>query len=219
MKIPRPIDTALAWAKERHWDQSELARRLNVSPAVITNWKTRGLPPERWPEVAAVFGRSVDELISVQPAKTAPVRVDLKDNPEFPVVRRVRFKLSAGASGFGVEYLQDDDGPIVFRADWLKARGFKVQKLFAVRIANRSMEPTLWDGDTVVVNTDDTEPRDGDVYAFNFEGELVVKRLVRDAGQWWLVSDNQDQRRFPRKAADEHCHIIGRIVHRQSERL
>ena len=43
--------------------------------------------------------------------------------------------------------------------------------------------------------------------------------LVRDAGQWWLVSDNQDQRRFPRKAADEHCHIIGRIVHRQSERL
>ena len=60
---------------------------------------------------------------------------------------------------------------------------------------------------------------DGDVYAVNFEGELVIKRLVRDEGQWWLCSDNPDQRRYPKKRCDERVGLLGRIVHKQSERI
>ena len=41
-------------------------------------------------------------------------------------------------------------------------------------------------GDTVVINTAQAEPKDGAVFAVNYEGQLVIKRLVRDAGQWWL---------------------------------
>jgi len=145
--------------------------------------------------------------------------IDLDDNPDFPSVRRVRFKLSAGATGFAVDYEDQDGAPIVFRRAWLADKGLHAEKLFAVSVSNASMEPGLYDGDTVVVNTDATQPRDGVVFAVNYEGEMVIKRLVRDAGQWWLCSDNPDSRRFPRKLCDENCVIIGEVVHKQSERI
>lgn len=125
----------------------------------------------------------------------------------------------SGASGFAVEYLGDEDAPIVFRRQWFESNGYNPEKLFATKVANGSMEPGLYDGDTVVVNTEQTEPKDGIVFAANYEGELVIKRLVRDAGQWWLSSDNPDQRRHPRKVCDENVHLIGEIVHKQSERI
>lgn len=154
-----------------------------------------------------------------QPQSDAPTEIPLDANPDYPAIRRVRFKLSAGASGFGVEYLQGEGAPIVFQREWFTSRGYKPARLFAVRVANGSMEPGLYDGDTVVVNTDDTQPKDGAVFAVNYEGELVVKRLLRDAGQWWLASDNPNQAAYPRKVCDERSIILGRIVHKQTERI
>ncbi len=145
--------------------------------------------------------------------------IDLESNPEYLSIRHATFKLSAGASGFGIEYLQDDAPPIVFQKSWIISRGYNPAKLFATKVANGSMETGLFDGDTVIVNTDSTTPKDGHVFAANYEGELVIKRLVRDAGQWWLCSDNPDQRRYPRKLCDEHVFLIGEVVHRQSERI
>ena len=107
----------------------------------------------------------------------------MASNPEFPAIRRVRLKLSAGASGFGIDYILDDAAPIVFQKEWFVSRGFQPDKLLAVKVANGSMEPGLHDGDTVVVNVGDTNLKDGEVYAMNYEGELVIKRLMRDAGQ------------------------------------
>lgn len=145
--------------------------------------------------------------------------IDLEENEDFPAIRRVRFKLSAGASGFAVDYLDGEGAPIVFRRTWLASKGLFAEKLFAVSVANGSMEPGLYDGDTVVVNTASVQPKDGVVFAVNYEGEMVIKRLVRDAGQWWLSSDNPDVRRYPRKLCDENCIIIGEVVHKQSERI
>lgn len=149
---------------------------------------------------------------------TAPP-IDLEDNPDYPAIRRVTFKLSAGASGFGIQYRDERGAPIVFQRQWYEARGLNPDRLFAVEVSNGSMEPGLYDGDTVVVNTESVEPKDGVVFAVNYEGELVIKRLVRDSGQWWLSSDNPDQRKYSRKACDEHCILIGEIVHKQSERI
>lgn len=82
------------------------------------------------------------------------------------------------------------------------------------------MEPGLFDGDQVLVNTADTKIVDGAVYAVNYEGEAVIKRMVRDAGQWWLSSDNPDQRRFHRKSCrGAECIMIGRVIKKESERL
>ncbi|MCW7541465.1 XRE family transcriptional regulator [Aquabacterium sp. A7-Y] len=145
--------------------------------------------------------------------------IDLDNNYNYPAVPLVKFKLAAGVSGFGVEYLDREANPIVFRKDWYESRGLSPKRLYATTVSGQSMEPGLWEGDTVVVNTEDTRPADGCVFAINYEGELVIKRLMRDEGAWWLVSDHADQRRYPRKRCHDQTFILGRIVHKQSERL
>lgn len=211
------------------WTQGELAAAVGVTQGSIGNIESGIRENPRAATIlgiAKVFGVSPQWLQSGEgpmhagTTEAAPTQaVPLDDNPQYPAIRRVKFKLSAGASGFGVDYLDEQDAPIVFRREWFDRNGYRPERLFAVRVANGSMEPGLWHGDTVVVNTDQTEPRDGAVFAVNYEGELVIKRLVRDGGQWWLCSDNPDQRRYPRKACDEHAYLLGEIVHKQSEKI
>lgn len=145
--------------------------------------------------------------------------IDLENNPDYPSIRRVKFKLSAGATGFGVEYQDEEGNPLVFRREWYEQNGYNPDCLLATTVGNGSMEPGLFDGDTVIVNTAQTEPKDGRVFAVNYEGELVIKRMVRDDGQWWLSSDNPDQRRYPRKVCHEGVLMVGEVVHKQSERI
>ncbi|HWU35444.1 MAG TPA: S24 family peptidase [Methylovorus sp.] len=141
------------------------------------------------------------------------------DEDEFVPIRRVDFKVSAGVSGYVVEYLNGEKAPIYFRRDWISSRGYDADHLHAIEVSGQSMEPSLWDGDMVVVNTADQRMVDGEVYAFNYEGESVVKRLKRFGGQWFMSSDNSDKTRYPDKLCDGGCQIIGRVVHKQSERI
>lgn len=171
------------------------------------------------PDKAIMELRRLGAPTGQAPMRPGPVPISMENNPDYPAIRRVHFKLSAGASGFGVDYEGEDAAPIVFRREWYERNGYQPGKLLAVRVGNGSMEPGLYDGDTVVVNTADTTPADGVVFAINYEGEMVIKRLVRDGGQWWLASDNPDQRRYPRKVCDEHAFLLGRIVHKQSEKI
>lgn len=198
----------------------EVAAFVGVTPQVLKNWESRGVSKEG--RLAIYQARGIDPqwLQSGEgPMHPGPVPISMENNPDYPAIRRVHFKLSAGASGFGVDYEGEDAAPIVFRREWYERNGYQPGKLLAVRVGNGSMEPGLYDGDTVVVNTADTTPADGVVFAINYEGEMVIKRLVRDGGQWWLASDNPDQRRYPRKVCDEHAFLLGRIVHKQSEKI
>lgn len=202
--------------------QVQLAKAAGIGQSTLAELEKSGFGSARVVSLAEACGVSATWLATgegdmVEPKALIPI--PLENNPDYPAVRRVTFKLSAGASGFGVEYSDEEGPPIVFRRDWYERNGYRPEKLLAVRVCNGSMEPGLYDGDTVIVNTDAAEPADGVVFAVNYEGEMVVKRLVRDAGQWWLSSDNPDQRRYPRKVCDEHCILLGRIVHKQSERI
>ena len=109
---------------------------------------------------------------------------------------------------------------MVFGKEWFTRNRYRPEKLLAVKVKGESMQPSLYDGDTVTINTADIQPADGEVFAVNYEGELLVKRLIRDAGIWWITSDNSDQRKFPRKeCTGDGCLLIGKIVHKQSERI
>ena len=135
-------------------------------------------------------------------------------------IQRVKLKLSAGITGFGTEPIEGDDSPIYLPDTWLASRGLRREDLLALPIKGQSMEPTMFEGDTVVINTKDAEPKDSAIYAVNYEGEAVIKRLVRDYGMWWLVSDNPDQRSYPKKqCADDMVILVGRVVHRQTDRI
>jgi phage repressor protein C with HTH and peptisase S24 domain len=176
------------------------------------------------------YGDSAVELASMLVAKSLNIKIkgataiqsinDQDDSPDLVRIRRVKLKLSAGISGFSVEQDVEENTPIFFREDWLKRRGFKKEKLIALPVRSDSMEPGLYENDTVVVNTADTVPVDGEVFAINYEGEPVIKRMQRDAGSWWLSSDNPNKQKHPRKECiDGLCIIIGRVVQKQSERI
>lgn len=138
---------------------------------------------------------------------------------DFVAVDRVLFKLSAGCTGYQVEHIEGNGPPVFFRRDWIERHNYNPSKLLAVKINGSSMEPGLYDSDMVVINTQDVKPQDGDVFAANYEGELVIKRLKRDSGEWWLSSDNPDKRRFPDKRCDSGVILLGRIIYKQSERI
>lgn len=162
---------------------------------------------------------SFDEIKQLIP-EARRVRVADPDDPSLVQIPKVKLRLSAGITGFQVEPENYDGAKTTVPAEWMLRNGFKKDKLIAIRVKGESMEPTLYDSDLVVLNTADTVPVDGSVFAINYEGEPVVKRMVRDAGDWWLTSDNLDQRRFPRKVCQgEACLIIGRVVRKESDRL
>jgi phage repressor protein C with HTH and peptisase S24 domain len=217
----RPIDRLLRLAKEHGLNQTQLSAELGTTSAAISNWKARGMPAEWHEKAAKILGITVDELLNGGP-RTEPSSdlIDLETHPDLVSVRRVELKLKAGVSGFGVQPTDTSVPPIFFRADWLQSKGYKPYKLVALKVSGQSMEPSLYQDDMVVINTDDVTPRDGKVYAVNYEGEAVIKRLIRDGGTWWLSSDNPDQRRFPRKeCSDASCIIVGQVIHRQSEHI
>lgn len=210
----------LAELAKREGGNAALGRRLGYKDGAFIGQMLRGERPVSEKTVLSVHeipgysGWFVTEDDSARPTLIA-----LDNNPDFPAIRKVQFKLSAGVSGFGVSYLNEAAPPIVFQRKWYEARGLKPEMLFATDVVNGSMEPGLYDGDTVVVNTAQTKPIDGVVFAVNYEGELVIKRLVRDEGKWWLSSDNADKRHYPRKVCHEGVFLLGEIVHKQSEHI
>jgi phage repressor protein C with HTH and peptisase S24 domain len=75
-----------------------------------------------------------------------------------------------------------------------------------------SMEPTLGDGDLVMVDQTQTEPRDG-LVAFILEDTAYIKRLRFGLGGVEVISDNRDlypPERLTKEEA-ERLTIIGRV--------
>jgi phage repressor protein C with HTH and peptisase S24 domain len=168
---------------------------------------------------ASIAPLSKEEALRLLPGAT-PVRVVDSDDPALTHIPKVRLRLSAGISGFQVEPERFDGSTTTVPTDWIERNGYHREHLIAIRVKGESMEPTLYEDDLVVVNLADTRPADGNVYAINYEGEPLVKRLTRDAGQWWLTSDHTDQRQFYRRVCQGcDCIIVGRVVRKESERL
>lgn len=206
---------------ERKLSQKKLAKLSGLEQPTISNIETgRNASSSQVVALARTLNKSAQWLADeIGPESPNSPEVVNEPSGDYIAVRRATLKLSAGVSGFAIDYQNDDAEPLFFRADWFEARGFAPDQLIALRVNGASMEPGLYDGDTVVVNIADTRTRDGEVFAVNYEGELVIKRLKRDAGEWWLASDNHDKRRFPDKRLNESVILLGRVIQKSSERI
>jgi phage repressor protein C with HTH and peptisase S24 domain len=173
--------------------------------------------------VAALFVEDMDrihETFGLPEGTFMRVRVVDDDDAEFVRIPLVKLCLSAGITSFQTEPDVSDGTTLSLSAAWVERNNFNTAHLIAIRVKGGSMEPTIYEGDTVVIHTADKRPVDGAVFAVNYEGESVIKRFSRDAGEWWLTSDNSDQRRYPRKICrGDSCLIIGRIVRKESDRI
>lgn len=148
------------------------------------------------------------------------VPIAQEGDPRLIKIPLVRLRLQAGITNIQVDHEPEDGGTTSVSRDWIEKNRFSASKLVAIKVRGDSMEPTLYEDDLVIINTADKKPADGAVFAVNYEGEAVVKRFSRDAGDWWLTSDSPDQRKHHRKICrGEACIIIGRVVRKESDRI
>jgi phage repressor protein C with HTH and peptisase S24 domain len=132
------------------------------------------------------------------------------------MVPRLNVHLSAGGGKDQVELDFVKQSPQAFRAEWIRERRLKPNKLAAMIASGNSMEPAIYGGDSLLIDTSQVEVADGLVYALWYDGGERVKRLFRlPGGGLRIKSDNPDHGTIelgPDYAG--HVRIIGRVVHR-----
>lgn len=159
------------------------------------------------------------EVLDLPPGATRVIAVE-DDDPSIVQIKKVRLKVQAGITGFQIEPEHYDGETQGVPRKWVEREGLSQEALISIVVKGESMEPALYEGDVIVVNTRDMKLIDGAVYVVNYEGEAVVKRMIRDAGQWWLASDNADQRKYHRKLCKgAECIVIGRVVRKESTHI
>ena len=122
----------------------------------------------------------------------------------------VRLLEVASAAGVGAEvYDETPIGLLWFRNDWLLSHSIDPEQSNIISVRGESMEPTLPDGCSILVDRKRREPQDGRIYVMRTEDGLVVKRLGLDEeGRWEIRSDSPDWRITPMSPGTE---IIGEV--------
>ena len=122
----------------------------------------------------------------------------------------VRLLEVASAAGVGAEvYDETPIGLLWFRNDWLLSHSIDPEQSNIISVRGASMEPTLPDGCSILVDHKRREPQEGRIYVMRTEEGLVAKRLGLDEeGRWELLSDSPDWRVTPMSPGTE---IIGEV--------
>lgn len=222
----------------------DVADRMGVSRQTVHEWETGKSQPRmvRVEQLSAALGVSEQDLLGAEPQpeslpeirfsarEASPTYSTLEpilawDHPddlpegEFVMVPKLDIKLSAGNGHEQLEINLTRSTPLAFRASWVREKRLKPNKLAAMTATGNSMEPGIFDGDSLVVDTSQTEVLDGKVYALWYDGGERVKRLYRlPGGGLRIKSDNPDHPPIevqPEKL--EHVRILGRVVHRSGD--
>ena len=180
-----------------------VAQAMGVSP----NWlyrivnMDRGILLPTLREVARELGVSMGELVDPHDGAadrndTSHAKVettDASDDGSF-ARRPVEVLEVASAAGVGAEVFDETPvGLLWFRNDWLDRHAIDPKQCNIISVRGESMEPTLPDGCSILVDRKRGEPHEGRIYVMRTDEGLVVKRLDKDEkGRWLVVSDNPD---------------------------
>ena len=81
--------------------------------------------------------------------------------------------------------------------------------LLCIEAVGNSMEPTLHEGDLIVLDRSKIEPISGQIFVVRTPDGLVVKRLKRAGRTWRLVSDNPA---YPPRSVSREDRVLGRVA-------
>jgi phage repressor protein C with HTH and peptisase S24 domain len=177
-------------------NQSELARKLDVSPQSVQAWESGRTAPRnpRIRQLSDVLRVSVAYLmgesdsnaaqgggahIALQPIETWDDHTPLDDDEIYvPFIQEV--ELSAGSGRFVIE--ESSTARLRFFKKDLRRNGVQFNNAKCVKVSGNSMLPVLRDGATVGINVGKNslgDIVDGDMYAINHNGQLRVKQVYR----------------------------------------
>ncbi len=136
------------------------------------------------------------------PAGPRAAKAEWADIPRLPL------GASAGPGALTPEEIPS--GRLRFSNRWLKAQGLEPAMLSVIEVEGDSMEPTLRDGDEILVDRTPRPLRAG-IHVIRLDDVLLVKRLESGpGGMLGVISDNTAYPRMERPARD--VELIGRVV-------
>lgn len=194
--------------------QPALAKKAGVSQQLISQLENGvNLTTKYLPQIAKALGvtmAEVDETFADQPGRAA--------NSSIPDL-----EIFAGLGGGGEfeVWANGYDGvpsdPDQVRGYWqipnyLVRRRGDLRNIYAWEVRGDSMEPTIFGGSVVFVDTSQSTPPPDDIYAVNFGDGLMVKRLklVPRTDRVAVISDNE--RYGTDEFLREEVKIWGRVI-------
>jgi len=145
-------------------------------------------------------------------ASTSPLVKKEEFDEEFALIPGYHVCVSAGMGSI------NDNEPIkrhlAFRKKWLSYRKLSPDCLVVVFAKGDSMEPTINNGNSILVDTSTKALSDGSIYAIRLGDQLYAKRLQkRFDGSVELISDNKEYNsQIVPKEELEQLDIIGKVV-------
>ncbi|QCI93063.1 S24 family peptidase [Novosphingobium sp. EMRT-2] len=205
----------LELASGRGVSLSALSGLLRRNPAYLQQFVRKGSPRKLEEDdrrvLANFFGVSESELgapshaASGEAAKAGGVARALADWADIP-----RLPLGASAGPGALARDEAPSGQLRFSARWLKAQGLDPVALSVIAVEGDSMEPTLRDGDEILVDRTPRALRAG-IHVIRLDDMLLVKRLEPGpAGTLRVISDNPAYPASERAAGE--VDVVGRVV-------
>lgn len=175
--------------RERGEDCASLSRLLGRNPAYVQQFIRRGTPRKLAEADRERLARYFGVPETWLGATVAPDRG--ASGPAMLTVSVLDTAASAGPGAVGEDRLSA--AGMGFSEEWLRRLrpGGGREGLSVIRVVGDSMVPTLADGDEILVDRRDAQPRlrDG-IYVLRVEDALLVKRLVREGDGFAVRSDN-----------------------------
>ncbi|MGF1689323.1 helix-turn-helix transcriptional regulator [Photobacterium japonica] len=138
-------------------------------------------------------------------------------NEEFVLVPGYQIHVSAGHGTSAI------DAPVkrylAFRRKYIQHRKLDPNKLAVIFAKGDSMEPTIKDSDSLLIDLNAQKPLDGKIFVVRLGDELYAKRIQKSFdGSLRLISDNKEYSpiEVPTNQLDQLC-IIGRVVQRSTD--
>jgi len=187
---------------------SGLSRLIGKNASYLQQFVRKGSPRKLEETDRATLARyfGVDEAELGAPKEISPGFIGVAR--EWLDVPRLSTDASAGPGR--VDEGEEVIGTLRFSARWLRSQGLDPVRLSAIAVTGDSMEPTLRDGDEILVDRSSEPLRDG-IHVVRLEDALLVKRLETGRpGRIALLSDNPAYR--PIECAAQDVQVIGRVV-------
>ena len=110
------------------------------------------------------------------------------DDPETRHVEVV--EINAAAGGGAEADTEEVAGRVPFRVEWLKRHRLDPGQCRVIGVLGESMEPTLPDGCSILVDMTRKRLRSGRIFLVRGEDGITVKRAVRKKNRWLLESEH-----------------------------
>ena len=150
-------------------------------------------------------------IVDTPVAPSGAVGVQVGDGPVTVPIRAVKLRLQAGVSGFVAEPdMEIDHGYFQVPKEVIDQLGLNPEDLIVTSVKGRSMEPMMFEDDKVLVDTSKRRPKDNECFAVNWNGEPIVKCLIKKSDHWCLYSFNRKFESIDVRSGQ--CSIIGMVV-------